>query len=104
MSFKPGVPRPNHRQSDLDLFIGFTDQQYVNYFLRVDELSHLLFLRRYISNDQNLFHFKQKGHAAKKRLRRMLAPRLASRSNDASLADTWHLVYLLCSGLNFKIL
>ena len=27
MSFKPGVPRPNHRQSDLDLFIGFTDQQ-----------------------------------------------------------------------------
>ena len=25
---------------------------------------------------------------------------LASRSNDASLADTWHLVYLLCSGLN----
>ena len=29
MSFKPGVPRPNHRQSDLDLFIGFTDQQLV---------------------------------------------------------------------------
>ena len=26
MYFKPGVPRPNHRQSDLDLFIGFTDQ------------------------------------------------------------------------------
>ena len=25
MSFKPGVPRPNHRQSDLDFFIGFTD-------------------------------------------------------------------------------
>ena len=37
MSFKPGVPRPNHRQSDLDLFIGFTDQQYLIYFLRVDE-------------------------------------------------------------------
>ena len=31
----------------------------------------------------------------------MLAPRLASRSNDVSLADTWHLVYLLRSGLNF---
>ena len=56
--------------------------------------------RRYILNDQNLFHFKQKGHAAKKLLRGMLAPRLPSRSNDASLADTWHLVYLLCSGLN----
>ena len=25
---------------------------------------------------------------------------IASRSNDASLADTWRLVYLLCSGLN----
>ena len=27
MSFKLGVPRPNDRQSDLDLFIGFTDKQ-----------------------------------------------------------------------------
>ena len=91
MSFKPGVPRPNHRQSDLDLFMFYRPT--------VSRWSELLFLR-YISNDQNLFHFKQKGHAAKKPLRGMLAPRLASRSNDASLADTWRLVYLLCSGLN----
>ena len=46
------------------------------------------------------FILNRKVTLQKKPLRGMLAPRLASRSNDASLADTWHLVYLLCSGLN----
>ena len=63
--------------------------------------SELLFLR-YIWNDQNLFHFNQKGHVAKKKTVAWEVGFLpvASCSNDASLADTGRLVYLLCSGLN----
>ena len=102
ISLKPGVPRPNHRQSDLDLFMFYRPTLKLNSckLLSTGRWNELLSLR-YISNDQNLFHFKQKGHVAKKRLRGRLAPRLASSSNDASLSDTWRLVYLLCSGLNF---
>ena len=44
------------------------------------------FILRYISNGQNLFHFKQKGHAAKKPLRGMLAPRLLPRAQMTRLS------------------
>ena len=67
ISFKPGVSPPNHRQSDLDLFMFYRPTLTLNSckLLSTGRWSELLFLR-YISNDQSLFHFKPKGHAAKK--------------------------------------
>ena len=104
-TFEPGVPRPNHRLSDLDLFMFYRPTLSLNSckLLSTGRSSELLFLR-YILNDQNLFHFKRKCQVAKKQLRGRLAPRFALRSNDASLADTWRLVYLLCSGLNQRLI
>ena len=53
MSFKPGLPRPNHRQSDLDLFMFYRPTLSLNSckLLSTGRWSELLFLR-YISNDQ----------------------------------------------------